>query len=270
MSDASVLKARPRPALFDIFLVVIGPVILAVGEYMLLGPPLFLAQGFVIGCILGATAWWWPRLMGPVLLVLSIPALVYSLSLTLYTGGLPYTLVLLWGTLAFLIGGVGVLRWRSAAQRPMRHIAIQASWVGSIAVVFLLYIVILWPPQGKTILINLPIMEQVTAPQVRLEARGFWSACWAPARVSVPEVLESAKNLLEPDGWTIVNTALNNPDFPLMISYQRGAYSLAVLYDPDPTNHYCETGTESGAFMAAYVRRGQARHFPWFNLRQAP
>jgi hypothetical protein len=262
MSDASVLKARPRPALFDIFLVVLGPVILAVGEYMFIGSSSFLVPAFVIGCIIGAAAWWWPRLMGPVMLVLSIPALAYSLFLTLYTGGMPYTLVLLWGTLAFLIGGVGVFRWRSAARRPMRHIGIQASLVGSIAVVFLLYIVILWPPQGKTILINLPIVKQATAPQVRLEARGFWSACWAPERVSVPEVLENTKNLLETDDWTIVDTALNNPDFPLMISAQRGAYSLEVLYDTDPSTHYCSTGTESGAFMAAYVRRGQARHFP--------
>ncbi len=262
MSDTYVLKARPRPALIDIFLVVIGLVILAVGEYMLIGSPLYLAEGFVIGCILGAAAWWWPRPMGPVLLVLSIPALAYSLFLALYTGGMPYTLVLLWGTLAFLIGGVGVLRWRSAAQRPMRHIAIQAGWVGSIAVVFLLYIVILWPPQGKTILINLPIVKQATAPQVRLEARGYWSACWAPERVSVPKVLENTKNLLEPDGWTIVDTALNNPDFPVMISAQRGAYSLEILYDTDPATHYCETNTETGAFMAIYVHRGQARHFP--------
>jgi hypothetical protein len=152
MSDASVHNTRPRPALFDILLVVIGPVIFARREYMSIGSPLFLAQGFVIGCILGAAAWWWPRLMGPVLLVLSIPALAYSLFLTLYTGGMPVTLVLLWGTLAFLIGGVGVLRWPSAARRPMRHSAIQAGWVGSIAVVFLLYIVILWPPQSKRFL----------------------------------------------------------------------------------------------------------------------
>ena len=262
MSNASVFKARPRPALFDILLVFIGPVILAVGEYMFIGSPLFLAQGFVIGCILGAAAWWWPRLIGPVLLVLCIPALVYSLFLTLYTGGMPHTLVLLWGTLAFLIGGVGVIRWRSVTRRPMRHIAIQASWVGSIAVVFLLYIVILWPPQGKAILINLPIVKQATSPQVRLEARGYWSACWAPERVGVSKVLGNAKNLLEPDGWTIVDTAFNNPDFPLMISAQRGAYSLEVLYDDDPSTHYCETSTEPGAFMAAYVRRGQARHFP--------
>ncbi len=270
MSDASVIKARPRPAPFDILLVVIGPVILVAAPYIFISEQLYLAQGFVVGCILAVIAWQWPRIMGIMLLVLSIPALAYSLSLVLYSGGMPYTLVLLWGSLAFLIGGVGVLSWRSAAQRPMRHVAIQASWVGSIAVVFLLYIAILWPPQGKTILINLPIVKQVAAPQVRLEARGFWSACWAPARVSVPEVLESAKTLLEPDGWTIVYTALNNPDFPLMISAQRGAYSLEVLYDPDPTNHYCETGTESGAFMAAYVRRGQARHLPWFVLSQAP
>ena len=205
MNDDSVLIDRPRPSLIDIVLVVIGPVILAAGEYMFIGSALILAQGFVIGCILGAFAWWWPRIMGPVLLVLSIPALAYSLFLTLYTGGLPYTLLLLWGTLAFLIGGVGVLRWRSVSRRPRRHIFIQAGLVGSIAVVFLLYIVILWPPQGKTILINLLLVKQAAAPHFWMEASGIWSACWVPARVTAAEELENAKNCSSPTNgrsWT--------------------------------------------------------------------
>ena len=145
--------------------------------------------------------------MGPVLLVLSIPALAYSLILALYSGGMPNWLVSLWGSVAFLVGAVGVLRWRSAARRPMRHIAIQAGWVGSLAAVFLLYFVILWPPQGKAILISLPIMKQAVAPQVQLGAGGVWAACWTTPQVTVPEALESAKNLLESDGWTIVDTA---------------------------------------------------------------
>jgi hypothetical protein len=93
MNDDSVLIDRPRPSPIDIVLVAIGPVILAAGLNMPIGSPWLVAQGFVAGCALGAIAWWWPRIMGPVLLVLSIPALAYSLILTIYTGGMLYTLV---------------------------------------------------------------------------------------------------------------------------------------------------------------------------------
>jgi hypothetical protein len=264
MIDDSVLIARRRPSPFDIVLVAIGPVILAAGIYMPIGSQLILAQGFVAGCILGAMAWQWPRIMGPVLLVLSIPALAYSLFLTLYTGGFPYTLVLLWGSLAFLIGGVGVLRWRSAVRRPMRHIAIQAGWVGSLAVLFLLYYLILWPPQGKAILISLPIMKGAVAPQVQIGAGGIWAACWTTPQVTVTEALENAKNLLESDGWTIVDTALSPQG--VLLSAQRGAYSLEVLYNPEASSHYCSTGAATGAYFAAYVRRAQASQFPEFDF----
>src|SRR4030065_1166787 len=89
MNEPSVLIARSRPSLFDIFLVAIGPVILAGAPNIFIGSQLLVAQGFVAGCALGAIAWRWPRIMGPVLLVLSIPALAYSLVLTLYTLGMP-------------------------------------------------------------------------------------------------------------------------------------------------------------------------------------
>ncbi len=131
MKDDFVLIARPNP--FDILLVVIGPVILAAAPYIFFGEQLYLVQGFVVGCILAVLAWRWPRIMGIVLLVLSTLALAYSLILVLYSGGMPNWLVSLWGSVAFLVGAVGVLRWRSAAQRPMRHIAVQAGWVGSLA-----------------------------------------------------------------------------------------------------------------------------------------
>ncbi len=263
MIDDSVPIARPRPSLFDIVLVAIGPVILAGAPNMFIGSQLLVAQGFVAGCALGAIAWRWPRIMGPVLLVLSVPALAYSLFLTLYSGGMPNWLVSLWGSAAFLIGGVGVLRWHSAARRPMRHIATQASWVGSLAAVFLFYFVILWPPQGKAILIRLPIMKQAVAPQVQLGAGGVWAACWTTPRVSDSEVLDSTKNLLESDGWTIVDTA-SSPQ-GILISAQRGAFSLEVLYDPEASSHYCSTGADTGSYMAAYVRRAQARQFTDFD-----
>ena len=264
MIDDSVLIARPRPSPFDIVLVAIGPVILAGAPNMFIGSQLLVAQGFVAGCALGAIAWRWPRIMGPVLLVLSIPALAYSLILTIYSGGMPNWQVSLWGSVAFLVGGVGVLRWHSAARRPMRHIAIQAGWVGSLAAVFLLYSVILWPPQGKAILISLPIMKQAVAPQVQLGAGGIWAACWTTPRVTVPEALESAKNLLESDGWTIVDTALSPQG--ILLSAQRGAYSLEVIYNPEASSHYCSTGADTGAYIAAYVRRAQARQFPEFDF----
>jgi hypothetical protein len=203
--------------------------------------------------------------MGPVLLVLSIPALAYSLVVTLYTLGMPNWLFSLWGSVAFLVGGVGVLRWRSAARRPKRHIAIQAGWVGSLAAVFLLYFVILWPPQGKAILISLPIMKQGDTPYVQAEAGGIWAAYWTTPRVTVPEALESAKFLLESDGWTIVDTALYPRGIPL-VSAQRGAYSLEVIYDPEASTPYFDPAT--GAYIAAYVRRAQARQFPEFDLNR--
>jgi hypothetical protein len=266
MNDDPVLIHKPRPSPFDIVLLAIGPVILASGEYMLTGSPWLVAEGFVAGCALGAIAWRWPRIMGPVLLVLSIPALVYSLFLTLYTGGFPNWLVSLWGSVAFLVGGVGVLRWRSAALQPMRHIAIQAGLVGSLAAIFLLYFVILWPPQGKAILINLPIMKQAGAPQVQLGGRGVWATCWSTPRVTVREALESTKNLLESDGWTIVDTALSPQG--ILLSAQRGAYSLEVIYNPEASSHYCSTGANTGAYLAAYVRRAQARKFPGYDFER--
>jgi hypothetical protein len=260
MNHDSVPIARPRPSPFDIVLVAIGPVILAVGDYMFRGSPWRVAQGFVAGCVLGAIAWRWPRIMGPVLLVLSIPALAYSLIFTLYTFGMPNWLVSLWGSAAFLAGGVGVLRWHSTTQRPVRHIAVQAGLVGFLAAVLLLYFLILWPPQGKAILISLPIMKQAVAPQVQLGAGGVWAVCWTTPRVTVPEALESAKNLLESDGWTIVDTALYTGGISL-ISAQRGAYTLEVIYDPGASSHSCSTSADTGAYIAAYVRRAQARQF---------
>ena len=266
MSDDSVLIARPRPSPFDIFLVAIGPVMFTTGFYMLIGSPWLVAQGFVAGCALGAIAWRWLRIMGPVLLVLSFPALAYSLILTLYSGGMPNWLVSLWGSAAFLVGGVGVLRRRSAARRPMRHIAVQAGWVGSLAAVFLLYFVIMWPPQGKAILIHLPIMKQAVAPQVQLGAGGVWASCWTTPRVTVPEALDSSKNLLVSDGWTIVDTAFS-PQGSLL-SAQRGAYSLEVIYNPEASSHYCSTSADTGAYIAAYIRRAQARQFPEFDFNR--
>ena len=85
MSDGTVLIARQRPSPIDIFLVAIVPVILAAGYYMVfIRLPWFLVLGFVAGCALGAMAWQWPRIMGPVLIVLSIPALAYYLFLAYY------------------------------------------------------------------------------------------------------------------------------------------------------------------------------------------
>ena len=128
--------------------------------------------------------------------------------------------------------------------------------IGSLAAVFLLYFVILWPPQGKAILLSLPIIEQADAPLVQAEAGGIWAAYWTTPRVTIPEALESVKRSVESDGWTIVDSSLWGQGIPL-ISAQRGAYSLEVIYEPDPPSPYWSTG----AHMAAYVRRAQARLF---------
>ena len=224
--------------------------------------PWVLVLGFMAGCALGALAWQWPRIMGPVLIVLSIPALAYYLLLTYYTLGMPVYLVFLWGSVAFLIGALGVMRRHSGARKPARHIAIQAGLVGSLAAVFLLYVAILWPPQAKTILYSLPIMKQAISPHDRLASGGGWFACWFTPQVTVPEALESAKNMLESDGWMIVDSMLYS-QHNILISAQRGAYSLLVIYDPDASDRYCSTGYETtSAYMAAWIRRAQARQIP--------
>jgi hypothetical protein len=199
-------------------------------------------------------AWRWPRIAGPGLLVLSVPGTAYGLFFVLYTLGMPPDLVSLWGSAAFLVGGVGVLRRRSAARRPMRHFFVQAGQVGSLAAAFLLYFVLTWPPQGKAILLNLPIMEQAVEPRVWALAGGNWAADWTAPRVTIPEALEKVKRSLESDAWTIVDSSLRGDGTPL-ISAQRGAYSLVVTYDPDLR----DADWSADALWAAYVRRGPAR-----------
>jgi len=204
----------------------------------------------VVGCALAAAAWWQPKFAGLVIVVLSIPGLFYGLIFTLYTLGMPQALVSLWGSAAFLVGGIGILRRRSATRRPWRHI-----FIASLAAIFLLYFVILWPPQGKAILLGLPILEQGDPPQVTTDAGGIWAASWSAPQVTIPEALESVKSLLEADGWTIVDTMFFGPG-TVLVSAQRGAYSLEVIYEPEPPGAYWPD-----AYLAAYVRKGQARQF---------
>jgi hypothetical protein len=209
--------------------------------------------GLVAGCALGVIAWRWPRVAGPGL-VLSIPGIAYGLLLSLYYLGMPAALITLWGSAAFLVGGVGVLRRRSAARRPMRHFFVQAGVVGSLAAAFLLDFVLRWPPQGKAILLNLPIVEQAVEPQLRAVGGGNWAAEWTTLPVTIPEALDTVKRSLEADGWTIVDSSLRGNGIPL-ISAQRGAYSLVVTYEPDQRSY----GGEIATYMAVYVRRAPAQ-----------
>jgi hypothetical protein len=73
--------------------------------------------------------------------------------------------------------------------------------------------------------------------------------------VTIAEALERIKQLLESDGWTIVDTTFIGPG-TVLISAQRGAYSLEVIYEPEPPGSYW-----LDAYMAAYVRRAKARQF---------
>jgi len=244
-------KMQPRPRLFDIILVVIGPTMLAAGFGMFKGSPWLAVLGFMAGCALGAATWRWPKVAGPGLLILSIPGMLYGLAITLYTLGMPQALVSLWGSAALFAGALGVLRQGAAPGQPIRYFVI-----GSLAVVFLLYFVILWPPQGKAILVSLPIIKQTVSPQVQAETGGIWAAYWTTEPMTIPEALESVKRSVESDGWTIVDSSTSGHGFPL-ISAQRGAYSLEVIYEPAPPGSYWPTG----AYMAAYVRRAQARQF---------
>ena len=250
MNHNSVLSVQPRPHPFDLALVVIGPTLFGAGLGMFNGSPWSSILGFVTGCALAAAAWWQPKFAGLVIVVLSIPGLFYSLVFTLYTLGMPQALVSLWGSAAFLVGGIGVLRRRSAVRRPRRHI-----FIISLAAVFLLYFVILWPPQGRAILLSLPILEQENPPRVTADAGGIWAASWSTPQVTIPEALERIKTLLESDGWTIVDTTFFGPGM-VLVSAQRGAYSLEVIYEPEPPGSYWPD-----AYMAAYVRKGQARQF---------
>lgn len=258
MNDDSIVETQPRPRPFDLALVVIGLTMFFAGfaaSYIIKGSLWNVALGFVVGCALAAAAWWWPKFAGPVILVLSIPALFYGLFFMLYTLGMPYALIMLWGSTAFLVGGVGILRQRSTARRPRRHI-----FIVSLATAFLLYFVIIWPPQGRAILLSLPIVDQVNAPQVQADAGGIWAASWSAPRVSIPEALESVKSLLESEGWTIIDMTFFGPG-TVLISAQRGPYSLEVIYEPEPPS---DLFGSKGAYMAAYVRRAEARTFDDF------
>jgi hypothetical protein len=97
MNDDTTLTAHPRPHSVDLALLVIGLVTLAAIIEMFLGSPWLLPLGIVAGCALGAIGWRWPRVMGIVLLVLSIPGMVFGLFLTYYTLGMPHALASLWG-----------------------------------------------------------------------------------------------------------------------------------------------------------------------------
>lgn len=254
MNANYALKIRSRPRLLDLALVVIGLTLLGVGFDYFRDSLFFSGIGFAAGCVLAALAWLWPRVAAPGLLVLSIPGMFYALFLTYYTGGVPQAVVGLWGSAAFLAGAVGILHRRSAARRPARYFVI-----GALAVVFLFYFLLMWPPRGRAILLSLPIMSGAGAPQARMEAGGVWAAYWTPARVTLQEELESVTPALEADGWTIVDSSLEGFGMPI-VSAQRGAYSLEVIYDPDPPGR----PTSMGAYMAVYVRRARARTFPVF------
>jgi hypothetical protein len=265
MKDNQALSAQPRPQPFDLFLLVIGPIVLAaVQSNLFTGSPRYAALGLAAGCILAAIAWRWPKVAGPGLLVLSIPGMLYGLFLTIYTFGMPYTLVSLWGATAFLAGGLGVLRRRSTASRPGRHFFVQAGLIGSLAAIFLLFFLIMWPPRGKAILLSLPIIPPAVAEQVQAEAGGNWAAYWTTPRVTIPTALESVKRSLEADGWTIMDSALDPAGGISLISAQRGAYSLVVMYDPGNPSPYWSTGAYTGAYMKASVRRARAPQFPEF------
>ena len=265
MDDDFAHATQPRPRPFDIALVIIGPTMLVAGFGLFKGSPGLAALGFVAGCALGAIAWRWPRVLGPGLLVLSVPGTAYGLVFALYTRGLPPALVSLWGSAAFLVGGVGVLRRRSAARRPMRHFVMQAGLAGSLAVIFFLYFLFLWPLRGKAILLSLPIVKQAVAPRAQAEAGGVWAAYWATPRVTIQEALESVQDPLESDGWTVMDSSLQGNGMPL-ISAQRGAYSLELVYVPDAPATYWSTG----AYMAAHVRRAPARLLAEPDVRTAP
>jgi hypothetical protein len=254
MDDDFAHATQPRPRPFDIALVIIGPTVLVGFGIPLVGVLLWgAALGLVAVCALGVIAWRWPRVAGPGL-VLAIPGIAYGLLLSLYYFGMPAALISLWGSAAFLVGVVGVLRRRSAARRPMRHLFVQAGLVGSLAAAFLLYFALMWPPQGKAILLNLPIVEQAVEPRVRPVGGGNWAAEWTTPRVTIPEAFETVKRSLESDSWTIVDSSLRGNGIPL-ISAQRGAYSLVVTYDPDQRSF----GGEVATYMAVYVRRAPAQ-----------
>jgi hypothetical protein len=141
----------------------------------------------------------------------------------------------------------------------------QAGLAGSLAVILFLYFLFLWPLRGKAILLSLPIVKQAVAPRAQAEAGGVWAAYWATPRVTIQEALESVQDPLESDGWTVMDSSLQGNGMPL-ISAQRGAYSLELVYVPDAPATYWSTG----AYMAAHVRRAPARLLAEPDVRTAP
>lgn len=129
MNANQALSAQTKPEPFDLFLVVIGPTVLAaVQSNLFTGSARYAALGLAAGCVLAAIAWCWPKVAGPGLLVLSIPGMLYSLFLALYTIGMAYTLFLLWGATAFLAGGVGVLRRARPLSDPEGTSSCKPAW----------------------------------------------------------------------------------------------------------------------------------------------
>jgi hypothetical protein len=139
---------------------------------------------------------------------------------------------------------------------------VQAGGFGALAAVFLLYFLIMWPPRGKAILLSLPIIPPAVVEQVQAEFGGNWTAYWTTEQVTIPEAVKSLKVTLESDGWTMVDSALDPAGGVALVSAQREAYSLVVMYDPKNPSPYWSTGDYTGAFMTASVRRAKAPHFP--------
>jgi hypothetical protein len=261
MNENSALPVRSKVHPVDLFLIVAGATVLGAGFDLFKSALFYSGIGFAAGCALAALAWLWPKIGGAVLLVLSIPVMFEGLVFALYTLGKWEALVSLWGSAAFLAGGLGVVRRKLTARRPGRHIAIQSCVTGGLAAVFLLYFLILWPPQGKTILLNLPILKQAERLQVHAEAGGIWAGYWMAPQENLPQALASIQGPLVADGWRMVDTSLHGFGIPL-VSAQRGAYSLEVIYEPGAPKPYWSTG----AYMAAYVRRAKARVFSGFDI----
>lgn len=250
MTPASAPAINP-PRWLDLLLVLIGPALLAAGLDQFNGAFSSTLLGLLVGGVLAVVAHRWSRVAKPVLLFLSIISLVYGIIFALYTLGLPPALVSLWGSVAFLVGALGLSHRLSSTRRPVGYILL-----ASLAVIMVLFFLILWPPRGRTILLTLPILPPTESPQVTADAGGIWAAYWTAPQMTKTDALTLVKGPLEADGWTMVDTSVYGLGFPL-VSAWRGAYSLEILYVTDAPRDYWSTG----AYMAAYLRRGPARLF---------
>jgi hypothetical protein len=200
---------------------------------------------------LGVAAWAWAwRVAARIVFAASLLVALACAAMAAYMMAVPTSLVAVSGSAAVVAGSLG-LSFRGSLPDPGRFLIGSVAVVASIAAVSLLFCALVWPPQGKRILLGLPLLAHMRC-DINTEPGGIWSAYWGVPHVAPSAAVGSIKSALAKDGWTITS---NSPDPSTVVDAAREGWFVEVLYEPDAPKDYWSTG----AYMAAYVRRGPMR-----------